>query len=180
MSTKLAITITKEQAKSIHEAMDSEHSMLLGIKSAISSMNKAGSVLHEIKKQLQHGQWLDWLKQNKPNAVDSDEAWIVRAQRWMKISTVISECKNPELLDRAQSVRQLLQLAGAIPDGETTQALPQMSEATPTVLISKFTRFFSGITPSITPEIINSWPEADRKNFRETLKPAAEMYYLLE
>jgi hypothetical protein len=161
----------------IDAAFERGYRMKEAAEEAVSAMAQAGRLLNQKKASLNHGEWSDWLKDNLPTRYKEGEheVWQRTANNWMKIAKIL-DTYPAAILDRAHNIRQLFQLAGAIPEGESGCNPPRQISLAPQDLIGGYDRWWTTKGVNLTVDLVAAWPMEQREALREKLKPAAELY----
>lgn len=145
----------------------------------------AGRMLATKRASLSHGDWLPFLNsiipprftQRQADGVieNAEAAWHREVLRWTKIASNFDRFPA-EALERAHTVRQMLQLADFIPEGE---AIPggHQSTANPAQVVARVEKWWK--SAALHRDEIAKWPPRDRADLAEQLRPAAELYLTL-
>jgi hypothetical protein len=145
---------------------------------------EAGRALRAKRADLDHGDWLPWLDSMIPKPLlqreqdglvkSAADAWRREVRRWIDISLKF-ERVPAAALERAHTVRQLLQLADFIPEGETLPgAQPETAE--PEAIVARVGKWWMSQAALLNPQSVKSWPAKPRAELAESLKPAADLY----
>jgi hypothetical protein len=137
-----------------------------GCGNAIKAMWLGGAKLNEVKEALGHGKWLAWFKRHCPRIS------IETARRWMRFA----KRAHVTDLESYEGRRQALLATGVLPEPQPDPAEEaKQVNFTPAMV----TRWASSFTRRIAHEAVLSWPEEDRNEVRETLRPLVELFQKL-
>ena len=145
---------------------------------------EAGRLLARKRQSLPHGDWLPWLntmvpqrfrdRQAAEQLADAEKAWHREVQRWMKIADNFDRFP-PEALERAHTVRQMLQLADFIPEGESSPG-GHTAETNPAQVVARVEKWWTQQSAVLHRDEVKQWPPRDRADLVERLRPLVELY----
>jgi hypothetical protein len=172
MKTKLEL-IPKDVAE-INEAVAHANELLMRtmdlVPQTIRAMIVAGEKLKAKRDSCAQGEWYDWLAANVRDI--SRET----ARRWIRLAE-FNQTHSGKLNDAA-SVRQAYQLAGLLPESESSSASGGKSSDRDAYLVYLL-RSETYLSAQIAAQPIDQWPSDRRTELKQRLEPFVEIYQRL-
>lgn len=176
-----------EIASLAEEALNAFEIAGAAVEQTLLAKAKAGRALAAKRDSLPHGEWLPWQDTIIPQRYvqradsgtikDAPKAWRREVLRWIEIHNRFQRFPA-EALERAHTVRQLLQLADFIPEGENPAGGPR-TPPSPDALVAGVEKWWTAHSAELNGQAVLAWPARKRADLAERLRPYAELFALL-
>jgi hypothetical protein len=156
----------------VREAQGSIAQAAAAIEFGLAKVVNAGRMLKAARERFEHGEWMSWLKEN---VLDPLEITYQTTRNWIKLAE-FAERKGTQL-DNSSTVRQAYQLAGILPEAESSSGSGGKEAGNYLVHISRLER---AIRTQVEARPIAKWSREDRMILKQRLQPLVAIFEELD